>query len=265
MPDLTSRQVHDEITRADAAGETIGDDVAAVIASWFHSPAARDEHVTRLSHGKDFDPAELLSWIDREAGQRTGDDDESTSARVELAALRAWTLARTPHIVVHTYRVDADEWEAWCERERESTDERPDAVPVEDVTILAEHAADLATYEYPGDDGYPADPAAYERVPGTDGVVVPASLVAAALDVLTSPHAFCAGSYGGDPFTPGASGAPTYWEGDGYDDEGPDAFYASRYIAPDGTAEVALAWVRGVTPEQHRAIYDAWKAYPAAR
>jgi hypothetical protein len=102
---VTSKQARPEIEHAAATGELISDDVAQTIASWWHSPAAPDSPITACSHGLPFDPAALYARL---GVLRTFEDQSGSDALRELDVLRAWTLARLPHLVVTTDELDAD-------------------------------------------------------------------------------------------------------------------------------------------------------------
>lgn len=62
----SSEEVASEIAWALENDETVSDQTARTIASWYHSPADNSRNITRLSHGLPFDTEELRDEIARE-------------------------------------------------------------------------------------------------------------------------------------------------------------------------------------------------------
>jgi hypothetical protein len=258
---VTSTQARPQIQHAAATGELISDDVAQTIASWWHSPAAPDSPITACSHGLPFDPAALYARL---GVLRTFEDQSGSDALRELDVLRAWTLARLPHLVVTTYELDADTWQTWSGQCGESDTERPDGVTGSDeVFVIAHWQRDLGDYLAPGDEGYPADTSGLEI--DQDGwVTVAVSVERAAATMIAGGHGgtpthFDAQSYGATPFAPGEF----WWQSDQFAEIGPDREYASRYIDPYTAAvEIKTAQLVGLNAEQQRTVWEAWKESP---
>lgn len=80
----TAEQVDAERQAATEEGRSISDWAARTIASWWHSPGAGSENITRLSHGLPADPEQLREEVNREIA-----DDH------DRADLLAWISA--PH------------------------------------------------------------------------------------------------------------------------------------------------------------------------
>lgn len=256
MTILTSSVADPQIMHAVMTGELISDDVAQTIASGFHSPARVDAAVTALSHGLEFDAHELLTRVNQLIKSK---EFNASDVLVDLHALREWTLARVPHIVVEEYEFSGDAWEQWCDQWRESGQEQPDGVkPVDrDVTLAVDAADNIGEWSYPGDASYPADVSGYEVDKSDNSVWIAASLTDAGAALLGGElSAFWAESYGGNPFEPGVY----WWESDRFDEQGPNRPYASRYINPyTGDVQIKLARLVGFTDEQQAEIYRAWK------
>lgn len=250
------------VRKAGKAGEVISDDTARVIASWYHSPAAIDAPITALSHRLEFDNYALWERVSRmiDSGQFTPDGGTGTPA--ELRALKTWAESRMPRVVVVEYELDADVWAEWSQEYGESDRERPDGLePYDtDVSLVECAARDLAEWMWPGDDGYPDQPAEH---PGYDAydqsVQVPLPVVEAAAAMLTGTSTgFWAQSYGANPFGPGP-----YWSrSDTFSALGAGKQYASRYERMDGTVQIKLATLHGFTPEQEAEVWALWKGKP---
>lgn len=266
---LTSREAEPQIARALEEGTVIGDDVAATIADWFKTPYDRDRPLSALAHGCQVDAVALLDRVDEmlsdiaTVDDLLGGSEDAESGKPGLTALRAWALARVPHVVVTEYAVDADTWEAWGRGEAEPGDDGVPAgvEPIDtDVTVLAHVAANIGAWITPGEPGYPATPAELARfeVDPADGTTwVPASLVDAAAAALAGDFTgFWAQSYGGDPFGPGL-----FWENVGtFEQLGAGRPYASRYIHPGtGDVEIRVARLVGLSPEQEAEVHDKWR------
>ncbi len=58
---MTSREADPLIVQAARTEKVISDDVAQTIASWWHSPMAPDSPITRVSHGRAFDPSAAVA------------------------------------------------------------------------------------------------------------------------------------------------------------------------------------------------------------
>lgn len=232
---LTSAVADPQILAAVRDGVLINDDVAQTIASGLHSPAAKDEQISRLSHGLEFDPRELLARVDQLINSK---EFRASDVLLELDALRAWVLTRVPHVEITTVECTADEWAQWAEfgipADRQSTE----------VYVVADHMDALAEWVYPGSDRYPADTTGHEVDPDDDGIWLVGTLVESAADILASPYAdFWAQEYTTDgiPFQPGGE-------------------YTSRYGHPH-TADLELKSARlvGFSPDDEAAVYAAWK------
>lgn len=255
---LSSREADPQIRHALISGELISADVAQTIAAGLHSPAARDEQLTRLSHGKVFEPSGLLARV----GELISGEFSGTDVLPELHALRAWALARVPYVETVTYRLSGDEWQAWSQEWGQSDRSRPDGIERyadRDVTLVASVADDVGGWVYPGDADYPTDPhAAGLEVDESDGGVwLPAGLVDAAAAMLAGTRTrFWAQSYGANPFGPGDG----WGDAGGWDDLGPGKEYASRYEDPYGRdVRITLARLVGFTPDQEEQVYRAWR------
>ena len=63
---LTSAKVDAEVRAwTEGKAKRISDGAAGAIASWYHSPSPRDEHITRLSHGLNFSTTTLVDELNR--------------------------------------------------------------------------------------------------------------------------------------------------------------------------------------------------------
>jgi len=252
---VTSKQARPVIEHAAATGELISHDVAQTIASWYQTPGAADEPITALSHGLAFDAAALYERLSGEL--RRAPADVPAEYRTEVQLLARWALARTPHLVVTTYELDADTWQAWSGQWGESDTEWPDGVTGSDeVFVIADWQRDLGDYLGPGEDGYPADTSGLEIDP--DGsVIVPVSVERAAAAMIGGTHTgFYAQSYGATPFAPGEF----WWQSDRFAEIGPDREYASRYIDPyTGAVQIKTGRLVGLSAEQQRLVWEAWK------
>ena len=233
---LTSREADPDILRAVRDGVLISDDVAQTIASWYHSPAGVDEQITRLSHGLEFNPVELLSRVD---SLIKSPEHGATADLMDLHSLKEWVLTRVPHVEITTVEATREEWTVWSEYGI------PEDRKGREIFLVSDRADDLGDWRYPGDDGYPADLSGYE--PDTEGGVwVPASTVDVVLDFLGGTHTqFWAqeSSHAGvDPFQPGGE-------------------YTSHYDHPHtDDVEYKTARVVGLGAEDEEKIYRAWKA-----
>lgn len=252
---LPSRDVEPVIADSRADPErVISDDVAQTIASWWHSPARIDEHVTRLSHGLEFDARGLLSRVD----ELIRDTSASGDSHPDLVVLRRWVLARVPHLTVTTVSISASSWEAWSRQWGQTDADRPEEITSDtEEHIVADSAEDLGEWVYPGDIRYPFDTTGMDVEPD-GGIWLPLSAVDTAAAMLTGHTTrFWAQSYGGDPFAPG----PIWGESDTFAGQGPHQPYASRYIhSYTGDMEIGLARVRGFSPDDHAEIHRLWKA-----
>lgn len=263
---MTSREADPQIVHAMVTGEVISDDVAQTIASGLHSSAMVDTPVTALSHGREFDAVALVHRMDELI--RSG-EFRASDVLVDLHTLREWALCRVPHLVVEEYEITGDEWSAWldeCEKPRRvglaPERERPKGARLidTDVTLVADAAADMSEWVYPGDERYPQDPESYgpdDYDPENDGVWLPASLVPGAVGLLGGESAgFWAESYGGDPFNPD----PYWWQSGSFAEEGAGRAYASRYQNPHtGEVQVKLARFGGLDVEQEADVWRAWR------
>lgn len=62
----TSEEVEADIAWAAPLWQSVSDQTARTIASWYHSPAPRDANLTALSHGRWFDTKGLREEIERD-------------------------------------------------------------------------------------------------------------------------------------------------------------------------------------------------------
>ena len=62
----TGAEVQVDMERSRHNGETVSDQSARTIASWWHAPSPRCEAITALSHGLPFDTDQLRTEIARE-------------------------------------------------------------------------------------------------------------------------------------------------------------------------------------------------------
>jgi hypothetical protein len=254
MTILTSREAAPQIREAARTGEVISDDVAQTIALWFQTPAPVNRPLFALSRGLDFDARALLTRVDELINEFKREE-----SLMDLHALRAWTLARVPHLTVVTYKISTDDWEAWGQQWGHANGDRPEGIEPDhcDVTLASEVVECMGQWLYPGDNGYPENPEASDGYdPDDDGVWVHASLVDAAAAMLAGKGThFWAQSYGGNPFAPGE----VWSSGDTFEEHGPGKPYASRYIKLTGEVEIKFARLVGFTEEQEAQVYRAWK------
>ena len=250
------------VREAGQAGEVISDDVAEVIASWYQSPAVIDAPITALSHRLEFDNYALWERVSRaiDSGQFTPEGTVGRSA--ELRALKTWVESQMPRVVVVEYELDGHVWESWSQEYGESARERPEGVePYDtDVSLVECAARDLAEWMWPGDDGYPDNPTEHPGYDADDlSVQVPLPVVEAAASMLAGTSTgFWAQSYGANPFGPSL-----YWsQSDTFSALGPGKQYASRNERMNGTVQIKLATLQGLTPEQEADVWALWRGKP---
>lgn len=242
---LTSREADPEILRAVRDGVLIGDDVAQTIAAGFHSPAAVDEQITRLSHGKEFNPGELLARVNQLI---KSDEFGASDALLDLDALREWVLTRVPHVEVVTIECTADEWSAWAGN-------IPDDRRGRDIFLVSEHADNIGEWVQPGDERYPDDPSVFETTADDGAVWMPGGPVATAVDMLSGGYT----RFWAQELIPRAGMSGDYarfWAQELI----PGVGYISRYDHPHtADVEYKTARVVGFSPEDQAKIYAAWK------
>lgn len=261
---LTSREADPQIREAVATGGVVSDDVAETIADWFKAPGAADlPFVALASRGAErVSEAELVALVGRVDALVRAPEWRTSDALPDLHALRAWALCRVPHVVIEEYQLTGDEWQAWCDLDREDCDlDRPEGVkPVDvDVTLIADVAETMSEWVYPGDARYPADPDSFDmddRDPNGDGRWVPAELITATVGALSGQYVgFYAESYAGNPFN-----FDVYWhQSCAIEEEGTGRAYASREEdMRDGDVRIRVARLVGFTEEQEVAVWHAW-------
>lgn len=234
---LTSREADPQILAAARDGVLITDDVAQTIASWFHSPAAKDEQITRLSHGLEIDPRELLARVDQ---LMKSVEFRASDVLPELDALRAWTWTRVPHVEITVTTCTADQWSDWVAAGASGSA----GLQRVETHVVADHVEDLAEWVYPGNERYPADISGHDVDPDDAGIWLVGTLVDAAADILSGPYAdFWAQEYttDGTDFKPGGE----YTWRDEHPYTGDVVYKVARLVA--------------FTPEDEAAVYAAWK------
>lgn len=85
---LSSSDVEIEIDNSAQNHQVISDAAAKTIAAGWHSPGTEGQHFSRLSHGMEFQTADLLTDIDKALNWT--DPIDQPVAVLELWALRAW-------------------------------------------------------------------------------------------------------------------------------------------------------------------------------
>lgn len=98
--DLSSNDVARAVALARASGERIPDDVAAVIASYWHSPGPRDREITMISHGvgpitaEDYRAAAETMRGNRERGTAAGHFGRTSQDVAECVAFEFWARGK---------------------------------------------------------------------------------------------------------------------------------------------------------------------------
>jgi len=85
---LSSEDLKIEVDDSVQNHEVISDAAAKTIAAGWHSPGPEGQHFSRLSHGMEFQTADLLADIDHALNWT--DPIDQPAAVLELWALRTW-------------------------------------------------------------------------------------------------------------------------------------------------------------------------------